>query len=130
MPSLASYRRRKAEVAYLTDEVDRLSRDIHYMKRYLEDLERALKNTNLLRQQVEVMLRVWQQYVADHYMMELPKTILIKKDGKLELADTPITEIPVCIKPKDCTTYVFRNVPEYIRKAMENGPDHLPQILS
>ncbi len=117
MPSLASYRRRKAEVVHLVDEVDRLSKDIHYMERYVEDLERALKNTNLLRHQVEVMLRVWQQYVVDHYMVELPKPILIVKKE----------DVPSCIKPKDVGAYIFRNESE---EAMKNGPSDFPQELS
>jgi len=116
MPSLESYRRRKAEVERLSYEVDRLCSDIGYLKRYVEDLEQALKYSNIRRQQAETMMNVWQQYVMDHYMTELPKPILIKKE-----------DVPFCIKPKDLNAYIFRNDP---KEGMENGPDNLPQELS
>lgn len=99
MPSLASYRRRKAEIERLSHEVDRLDSDLHYLKRYAEDLEKALKYANLRRQQAETMMRVWQQYVMDHYNTQLPAPTLIEK---------PV-EIPSCIKPKDVNQYIFRN---------------------
>lgn len=113
MPSLASYRRRKAEIEQLKDDVLRLTADmgraqdsIRYATRYMESLEKALRAANLYRQQAETMMRVWQQYVMDHYLLQTP-TYIIKKDGSLETV-----EVPSCIKPKDVSEYVFRNDPK------------------
>lgn len=100
MPSLESYRRRKAEVERLTYELGIAEGNINYTIRYVEDLERALKHTNLRLQQTEIMLRAYQRYVVEAYAVTLPSPIIITK---------PTIEIPACIKPKDVNTYIFRN---------------------
>jgi len=94
-------------------------------RRVAADLRRAMQSQILRYQQMEAMLKAYQNLVLDWHTLNINPPVL--------LTDYEKVDIPACLKPVDSIKYLFRNEPNELEeffKEKKNGPNHTPPLMS